>query len=114
MEGRREGRKKGGRGGRERERERGERNIDNTFKRLKSTHTFKEVLCIVLHLAIRQLLTHHGLECLLQRLPPKLGVHIELGEVPGLCGPAVPVSECPQTLQTLGHDAGKPLLPSQG
>ena len=41
------------------------------------------------------------------------GVEVVFGEVPGLGGPAVSVGECPQTLQSLGHHAGEPLLPRQ-
>ena len=75
--------------------------------------TVKEVLWIVIHLDIGLLSTHNGLQRLLQCLASILGVHVVLGEVPGLSGSAVSVGECPQALQTLGHDTGKPLLTRQ-
>ena len=41
----------------------------------------------------------------------ELCVQVVLGEISGLSGPPIAVSEGTQALQPLGYNAGKPLLP---
>lgn len=86
---------------------------DYTTITLSMRFTFKKLLWVVIHFDDRVFLANNGLECSLQSLSSIFGVHIELGEVSGLCCSPVSVSEGSQTLQSLGHNAGKPLFPGQ-
>ena len=38
------------------------------------------------------------------------GINVIFAEIPGLCSSAVAMGECPQALQPLGHNGGKPVF----